>query len=87
MKSQDDRLFSEFASRCEEARANLRQHMSDRGLREKDGWSIHEFTRQLEGRTAIVMRPIHRHLDAPPGLECMCEIDEPGSRTSADCET
>jgi hypothetical protein len=87
MKSRDDHLFSEFAGRCEEARAALRRHMSDRGLREQDGWSIHEFTRQMEGRTQIVMRPIHRRLDAPLGLECNCEIDEPGSQTSADCQT
>jgi hypothetical protein len=87
MDSRDQRLFSEFAGKCEEARVTLRKHMSDRGLREQDGWTIHEFTRQIEGRTEIVMRPIHRHLDPPSELECSCEIDEPGANISADCHT
>lgn len=87
MDSRDQRLFAEFAGKCDEARATLRQHMRDRGLHEQDGWMIHEFTRQIEGRTEIVMRPIHRQLDAPSELECTCEIDEPGSHISADCRT
>jgi hypothetical protein len=87
MNSRDDGLFSEFSGRCEEARATLRGHMRERGLREQDGWTIHEFTRQVDGHTEIVMRPMHRHLDPPPGLECKCEIDEPGSHISAGCHT
>jgi|RhiMetdeSRZDD1v2_1073273.scaffolds.fasta_scaffold130314_3 hypothetical protein len=86
MDARDQRLFSEFAGKCDEARTTLRKHMTDRGLHERDGWTIHEFTRQIEGRTEIVMRPIHRHLDAPD-LECTCEIDEPGSHISAECRT
>ena len=59
--------------------------MAERGLREEDGWRIHEFTRQADGRTELVMRPIHRHLEAPPDMECVCAIDEPGTNISSEC--
>jgi hypothetical protein len=87
MNARDERLSAEFAARCEEARATLQKHMAILGLRAEDGWRVHEFTRQAEGRTELVMRPVHRHLSAPPDLECVCMIDEPGSNISADCRS
>lgn len=59
--------------------------MAQLGLREQDGWTIHEFTRDLNGRTELVMRPLHPHLPAPPDVECTCTIDEQGSSPSAEC--
>ena len=59
--------------------------MADRALRIEDGWRIHEFTRQMDGRMELVMRPVHSRLSAPPDLECWCAIDEPSSAVSSDC--
>jgi len=87
MNGKDPVLFPEFAARCEEPRLALWGHMDERGLYESDGWSIYEFTREVDGRTELVMRPIHPHLSAPPGLECICTIEEPGSKVSSDCST
>ena len=81
-----DKLISRaFGERCDEARAKLRLHMSELGLHQEDGWSIHESTRQVGGRTEIVMRPLHRRLPAPTDLECLCAVDEPGKNVSSEC--
>jgi len=85
MTTRDDGLSRKFGAACDEARAALWKHMADRGLRKEEGWSIHEFTRQMDGRTELVMRPLHRHLPVPTDLECMCIIDEPGSNVSSEC--
>ena len=85
MKTHDEGLSEKFAARCEEARSGLRLRMAEYGLREQDGWRIHEFTRQVIGHTELVMRPIHRTLAPPPNLECMCSIDEPGSHIKSEC--
>jgi hypothetical protein len=69
-------LAQTFAARCAQARAYLRNEMNQRGLREKDGWRIAETIRAIGTRTELVMRPIHLHLPAPDGLECVVEIDE-----------
>ncbi|HXF80108.1 MAG TPA: hypothetical protein VN598_14670 [Usitatibacter sp.] len=69
-------LAQTFAERCEQARAYLRREMDERGLREQDGWCIAETMRATGGRTELVMRPLHLHLPAPDGLECIVEIDE-----------
>jgi hypothetical protein len=87
MSTKDALVFPEFAARCEEARVALRKHMGDRCLHERDGWRIHEFTREVDGRTEIVMRPVHLHLNEPSDLECVCTIDEPGSKVTSDCST
>ena len=87
MDARDQSLSSQFGARCDEARATLRRHMLVRGLREQDGWRIHEFIRQVEGRTELVMQPVHGQLTTPPDLECVCTIDEPGSNISAECRT
>jgi hypothetical protein len=82
----DASLAYAFAMRCEQVRAELRSKMRARGLREEDGWSIHESTRHDRG-TMLVMRPIHMRLPAPPDLECTCEIDEPGHEISGGCRS
>ncbi|HSS27483.1 MAG TPA: hypothetical protein VLJ84_07435 [Usitatibacter sp.] len=86
MTSRDTELAYAFAARCEEARTNLRAHMRSRGLHFEDGWRIHEGMRNVEGRTVIVMTPIHLKQPAPEDLECTCSIDEPGSNISSECE-
>jgi len=87
MDAKDAVLFPEFAERCEEPRIALWKHMEERGLYDRDGWRIYEFTRKADGRTELVMRPIHPNLSPPLGLECVCTIDEPGSKVSSDCNT
>lgn len=81
----DALLASEFSTRRLEARATLRKHMDERGLFEKDGWNIAEVLRQREGRTELVMRPIHLRLAAPDDLECVVAIDDVGSRIDSTC--
>ena len=85
MSERDKSLSLQFSARCEEARTLLRKHMAERGLREADGWRIHEFTREDDGRVELVMRPVHRHLKEPNDLECVCTIAGPGSDISAEC--
>ena len=85
MNTTDEHLYQAFCERCDDARAKLRQHMSELGLHAKDGWSIHESTRQVDGRTELVMRPLHPRLPAPTDLECLCAIDEPGEKVSSEC--
>ena len=77
-------LFPEFAERCDDARAFLRKHMTERGLHERDGWYIYEFTREVGGRTELAMRPIHPHL-TPPDIECVCKIERPGAPVASTC--
>jgi len=81
----DQSVAHAFASKCDQARADLTRHMQERGLLAKDGWRIDESLRQADGGTVIVMRPIHMRLPAPPDLECSCSVDEPGLRVSAQC--
>lgn len=83
----DSALAAAFAAKREEARATLLAHMHERGLRETDGWRINESIRHREGRTELVMRPIHMRLDAPRDLECWVAIEEPGLDITVDCAT
>jgi hypothetical protein len=81
----DNSVAHAFASKCEQARADLLKHMRDRGLLAEDGWMIVESMHQADGGTVLVMRPIHMRLAPPPDLECSCSVDEPGVRVSAQC--
>lgn len=69
-------LANTFAIRREAARAYLWREMNARGLFERDGWRIVETTRETANGTELVMRPMHRALPAPEGLECVVEIRE-----------
>lgn len=86
MSNKDTALAEAFAAKRDEAREKLRGHMRACGLLESDGWRINESVRHREGRTELVLRPIHLRLDTPPGLECVVTIDEPGHHITADCE-
>jgi hypothetical protein len=81
----DQSLARAFAVKCDQARADLMEHMRVRGLHAKDGWRIGESMRQADGGTVLVMRPIHMRHTSPPDLECSCSIDEPGEQVSAQC--
>ena len=85
MNARDKNLSRELGLKCDEARAALEKHMTERGLREEDGWWIYECTRQANGYTELVMRPMHRKLTPPSDLECVCIIDESDGETAAEC--
>jgi hypothetical protein len=78
-------LYPELSAKCEKAREALREHMARRGLLEGNGWKIYEFTRQVEGGTELVLRPVHTAHSSPDELECTCRIEEPGSQPIAEC--
>ena len=82
----DSAIAALFSAKREEARATLRYHMDKRGLREGDGWRISESIRHREGKTELVLRPIHLRLDSPVDLECIVTIDEPGLAISTHCD-
>ena len=75
-RSRADLLARAFAAARERAQAYLWAEMEKSGLRREDGWSIVETTREAQGGTQIVLRPMHRHLPAPEGLECIVGIAE-----------
>lgn len=81
----DALLAVEFSVKRLEARATLRKHMDERGLLEKDGWKIAEVLRQREGKTELVMRPIHLRLLPPDDLVCIVAIDDVGSQIDSTC--
>ena len=83
--SPDQELAAAFSAECSAAREHLRRVMASHGLHEREGWRIGESTRHVSGRTELVMRPVHRTLAAPPELECIVSIDEPGSRIESNC--
>ena len=86
MNALDDAAFAkQFAIKCGEARAALERHMAEHRLRPEDGWTIYEFTRQIEGRSELVLRPMHPELVAPSEFECACMIDEPGTNITSGC--
>jgi hypothetical protein len=78
-------LFPELSAKCEKAREALLERMTRRGLLYENGWRIYEFTRQVGGRTELVLRPVHAGLTSPEELECICRIEEPGSTAVAEC--
>ena len=67
------RALTEARARAEQ---NLWAQMERRGLRQADGWSIVELTREGRGGTQIVLRPLHLRLPAPEDLECTVDIVE-----------
>lgn len=77
--------YPELSAKCGEARNALREHMGRHGLLEGDGWRIYEFTRQVGGRTELVLRPVHSRLTAPEELECTCHLEGPSQAATAEC--
>jgi hypothetical protein len=86
MSTKQENPFWRFASECDEARKALRGHMVRHGLGEDSGWRIYEFTREVDGRTELVMRPVHSHLNPPSKLECKCTIHQEELTVSHGCQ-
>ena len=78
-------IYPELSAKCEKAREALREHMARRGLLEANGWKIYEFTREAEGGTELVLRPVHTAHPSPDELECTCRIEEPDATAIAEC--
>ena len=73
-RTRTDSLASALRAERQRAEQYLWTEMAKLGLRKEDGWSINESTRESGGGTQIVLRPIHRQLRAPEGLECIVGI-------------
>ena len=84
-RSRTQHLARAMATERERAKDMLRDEMRGLGLREEDGWNIVEFTRDARGGTEIVLRPLHRQLPSPPGLECIVGIVEEDGTVHARC--
>lgn len=83
-RAHDAKLAAELFEHCVQARETLLRHMVERGLLPADGWRISESTRAAVGATEIVMRPVHRTRESPPGFECVVRISE-DSRIDSHC--
>lgn len=68
------------------AEARLWAEMEKRGLLKAAGWRIVEFTRESEGGTEIVLRPLHLYLPSPAGLECVVGIIDEAGAVRSRCE-
>ena len=79
-----------LATALAEERANAESHlwreMFKRGLHKADGWRIVEFTRDADGGTEIVLRPLHLYLASPPGLECIVGLVGADGEVHSRCE-
>jgi hypothetical protein len=82
----DESFVHAFAERYSAARAHLRREMDALGLFERDGWRIAESTRMVTGGLELVLRPVHRYREAPPGLECIVWIQGEGASIDAECK-
>ncbi len=84
--SHDESLAQEFSARRAEAEAFLRREMEKLGLHARDGWTITEITRERDGGSEIVLRPLHREKQAPEGLECVVRILEVAPKIDTECK-
>ena len=84
-RSSDQELAAEFSARRAHAEAFLWREMRKLGLRAEDGWSITEITRDRGGGSELVLRPIHRTLTPPEGLECVVTISEERGAVDSEC--
>ena len=84
-RSLTDSLAQALSAERERARRYLWAEMEKLGLREADGWSITEITREDKGGTLIVMRPMHMRLPAPRGLECIVGVIEQDGEIHGRC--
>jgi len=83
--SRTDNLARAFLAERRRAEKYLWAEMAKLGLRKEDGWSIRELTREDQGGTQIVLRPMHMFLRAPEGLECIVGIVEEDGTVSGRC--
>ena len=84
-RTRTDQLALALVAERERAEKYLWAEMAKLGLRREDGWSITEITREDKGGTQIVLRPVHRHLQAPDGLECIVGVVEADGGIHAHC--
>jgi hypothetical protein len=77
MQQQDEVLSAAVRARLQQARGRILELMAAHGLKESDGWRIHEEMRSSRSGTEWVLRPVHIHRDAP-GLEAVVLIDSSG---------
>jgi hypothetical protein len=84
-RSRTDSLAHALSAERDRLRLYLRGEMEKLGLREEDGWSILEFTRESGGGTQIVLRPMHMRLAPPAGLECVVGIVEDDGKIHGKC--
>ena len=81
----DDQVSDELSARIREAEEFLWAEMKRLGLLQKEGWRIVQSTRDVEGATEIVLRPIHLRKPAPAGLECVVRVHETSRSVDARC--
>jgi hypothetical protein len=84
--SDDPSLVKEFREQRAKAEAYLWSEMERLGMYARDGWSIQEFTREREGGSELVLRPLHRVKTAPEGLECVVRIRESAPHVDSHCD-
>jgi hypothetical protein len=72
-------LSAAFAQHRVQAQARLQEAMDAAGLTKAEGWSIVEFTREADGGTQLVMRPLHLTRSSPPNFQCVVAIVGDGS--------
>jgi hypothetical protein len=72
-----DGLSADLATHLARAREGFAARMSEAGLKASDGWRIREEIRASAEKTTIILRPIHRVLDAPD-LQASVEVGEDG---------
>ena len=78
-RSRTFHLAAELAKERARVEAHLWREMGKLGLKREDGWSIVEFTREAEGGTEIVLRPLHLYIVSPSGVECIVGVVEDGA--------
>ena len=78
-------LTAKFAEKHRQAHDYLQGEMKRLGLLEENGWSIAEIVRECPGGSELVLRPIHRKLEAPAGLECIVWFVEEAENVGAEC--
>jgi hypothetical protein len=86
MSSIPDRMLArEVHERLEAAKSHLRMMMEERGLHAEDGWTIVELGRETPEGMAIVLKPLHRKLEAPDDLECIVTVSTLTAAVESDC--
>ena len=84
-QNRDEHLADEFSKHRAGAYAHLQREMDALGLTSVEGWRIAEATRDVVGGIELVLRPIHRYLPAPAGLECVVRIETPLEIVESEC--
>lgn len=86
MERKDAMLATILAERLAIAEAHLWAQMESAGMHRRDGWSVMQLTRERDGGSEIVLRPMHMSIPAPPGFECVVWIGEDeDAEIRADC--